>query len=390
MIAFTLRRSELDHISPAGMMETGRDRMRVGRMKRTGSLIAGLAALAVSATAAHAQFRMEFSYCDRLQAQYLGAVERAGGSGMSGQRMVEIDRLSRELAQAQVAAQRYQCTGGFFIFGPRPSPACPAIMAQIGRLSRQLGQLRGTGFDFFRGAPEFEVARLRDMLTEGGCGVPLAGGNRTLCVRTCDGYYFPIEFAANPNRFEIDAEVCQSMYSRPGEAELFVQSNAGEVADATSLSGQRYADQAFAFLYRDSYAPACASQLHEGIAALKQRYLSRLPAKKKRALVADRTPLPLPKVRLPFSEDPETLANAVGGFRIRPVAPAVAMDEAPASRVRMVGPAYYADLFDLARLREKQAKEEALRPTFSLIGPAVAAEPLAQSSPQPVPPPADD
>ena len=115
--------------------------------------------------------------------------------------------------------------------------------------------------------------------------------------------------------------------------------------------------------------------MHEGLAALKQRFLSRVPAKKQRVAAA-KGPLPIPKVRLPFFEDPETLANVAGGFRIKPVAPsAVAMAGGPTPAVRMVGPAYYADLFDLTKLRQKAEQEQALRPSFGLVGPAAAAEP---------------
>ncbi len=347
----------------------------MGRVSKSGLILAGFAVLGVMAEAAHAQYRLEFSYCDRLQAQYLGAVERAGGSRTSGRSMVQIDQLSRQLAQAQNAARAYQCTGGFFIFGPRPSPQCPAIMAQVNRLSRQLSQLRGNdNFGFFGSSPQYEADRLRQALAESGCGVPSAGGNRTLCVRTCDGYYFPIEFSASRNRFDTDAAVCQSMYTQDGQAELFVQSNSGEVADAQSLSGRRYGDQPYAFLYRETYAPACVTQLQEGVAALGQRYLSRIPAKRKPAAIASaQAPVPMPLLRLPPSEDPETAVNTAGGFKIEPVAPkpAVAMSEAPAKSVRMVGAAYYADLFDLSKAR---AKQESLRPSFNLVGPAEAAE----------------
>ena len=57
----------------------------------------------------------------------------------------------------------------------------------------------------------------------------LAGAYRTLCVRVCDGYYFPISYATNRSHFNIDAAVCQSMYP-PGEASLYVHRTTGEDA----------------------------------------------------------------------------------------------------------------------------------------------------------------
>ena len=352
------------------------DRRRLIRL-----FAAGLAAL-VATGPANAQYRLDFNYCDGLQAQYLSALQRAGDTGTSGRQMAQIGQLTQQLAQVQGAARRYGCTGGFLFFTPRAGPQCPAIMAQVNRLNGQLNQLRGdNGFFFFGSSPADEAARLRDELNNNGCAVPSAGGTRTLCVRLCDGYYFPIEYSASSRRFDIDAAACQSMYTQDGQAELFVQPNSGEVADATSLSSdQRYGDQSYAFLYRQSYAPSCAAQLHDGISALASRYFAKFPPPQLVA-AAPRTPLPVPQLRRPASDDPETLADAAGHFTIKPVSPAptVALGDAP-SHVRMVGPSYYADLFDLTKVRQKQ---QPLRPSFSIVTPAEASEGPAAAPPQP-------
>ena len=361
-------------------------RRKMDRLRLIGLMAAGLAALVATGPVAHAQYRLQFNYCDRLQAQYLGALQQVGGAGMSGRQMLQISQLSQQLAQAQLDARRYNCSGGFLFFGPRPGPQCPSIMAQVNRLSRQLGQLRGNDFYFFGTSPEAEVARLRDALANNGCAVPVAGGTRTLCVRLCDGYYFPIEFDAASSRFDTDAAACQSMYAQDGQAELFLQANNDDVANATSLSGQRYADQPYAFLYRQNYAPACAAQLHAGMSALAARYFALLPPRRKIAAAA-RKPVPSPQIRRPYLEDPETLANAAGRFTVKPVRPAaIALADAPAKHVRMVGPAYYADMFDLSKVRKKQ---ESLRSTFSIVGPAAAAEEKASAEPAIVKPAAD-
>ena len=58
---------------------------------------------------------------------------------------------------------------------------------------------------------------------------------RTLCVRTCDGYYFPMSYATKRSRFKTDAAVCKSMYP-PGEAALYFHRTTGEdAAQAVSL-----------------------------------------------------------------------------------------------------------------------------------------------------------
>ena len=52
-----------------------------------------------------------------------------------------------------------------------------------------------------------------------------AGTYRTLCVRLCDGYYFPISFSATRDRFARDAKTCET--SCGGQARLFVYRNPG-------------------------------------------------------------------------------------------------------------------------------------------------------------------
>ena len=48
---------------------------------------------------------------------------------------------------------------------------------------------------------------------------------RTLCVRLCDGYYFPVSFSTLPNHFQRDADLCQSQCAAP--AELYYHQNPG-------------------------------------------------------------------------------------------------------------------------------------------------------------------
>jgi hypothetical protein len=207
-------------------------------------------------------------------------------------------------------------------------------------------------------------------------------------VRSCDGYYFPIEFQASSSRIETDAAVCQSMYSRDGQAELFVQADSDDVADATSVTtGERYGDQSYAFRYRNSYEPSCVAELQDGMKALADRYRAASPAARKVAAAESRVPVPVPLMRPPASEDPETLAALAGHFTVKPVTPRVAVSDAgdtpaggmspvPPRNVRMVGPAYYADLFDLNKAREEQAKTKKPEPLprFSLVSPASASE----------------
>src|SRR5690606_39218290 len=88
-------------------------------------------------------------------------------------------------------------------------------------------------------------------------GVPAAGAYRTLCVRSCDGYYFPISFAARPGDLGRDAAACRALC--PGqEVALYVRpSGDGEGSPQVSLAGVPYATLPTAFRYRSEYDRAC-------------------------------------------------------------------------------------------------------------------------------------
>jgi hypothetical protein len=84
------------------------------------------------------------------------------------------------------------------------------------------------------------------------------GTFRTLCVRTCDGSYFPISFATTPARFREDEQVCQRMCPA-AEVLLFSHRNPGEeVAQAVSIQGQPYTALPNAFRFRQEFNQACS------------------------------------------------------------------------------------------------------------------------------------
>lgn len=84
----------------------------------------------------------------------------------------------------------------------------------------------------------------------------LQAGYRTLCVRLCDGYYYPISAAAQPGEFGRDEATCRASCSSP--AKLFVYKNKdGAPETMTGLDGMPYEQLATAFQYRVSYDSAC-------------------------------------------------------------------------------------------------------------------------------------
>ena len=80
---------------------------------------------------------------------------------------------------------------------------------------------------------------------------------RTVCVRTCDGYYWPISFSTTGGQFFADEAQCQS--SCGSGARLFYHPNpGGGMSQAVDLEGRAYTQLASAFLYRRKRVEACA------------------------------------------------------------------------------------------------------------------------------------
>lgn len=85
---------------------------------------------------------------------------------------------------------------------------------------------------------------------------PSFGSYRTLCVRLCDGYYFPVSASASPRRFAADERACKSRCN--GDVRLFYYSNAGGSPETMrDRNGRAYSDLKTAFLYRTTYSKSC-------------------------------------------------------------------------------------------------------------------------------------
>lgn len=82
------------------------------------------------------------------------------------------------------------------------------------------------------------------------------GGHHTVCVRLCDGFYWPISYSAPRSKFYRDANVCSS--SCATEAKLFhYPTSGGDVKDAVDLGGRVYGRLPTAFKYRKALVQGC-------------------------------------------------------------------------------------------------------------------------------------
>lgn len=84
-----------------------------------------------------------------------------------------------------------------------------------------------------------------------------SGTYRTLCVRMCDGYYFPMSGSASRRTFARDAARCSA--SCGSEARLFYHAaSSGDAATMIDLSGRAYSRLPNAFKYRKTLVSGCA------------------------------------------------------------------------------------------------------------------------------------
>ena len=127
---------------------------------------------------------------------------------------------------------------------------------------------------------------------------------RTLCVRLCDGYYWPISFATTKRRLSVDARRCESACSSP--AKLFFHRNPGQdTADMVDRDGKPYRELPAAFLYRTRYLAdcTCRPQPWEEEAAARHRAFSQA-APRQQSAARQRRLTPQPAVasrRLPVA-----------------------------------------------------------------------------------------
>jgi len=307
-------------------------------------VVAGGGAVLLAACAVPAQ--AEWGFCAQMQADFIALDRAAAAADSAGGG--DTGRLAQQLDSARSAARRAGCER-FLFFGPPPNKSCPAIMAKVDQLQRAY-DAAGGGVGFFGFARPSAAARrneLRDQLRAYGCSIPesVSGGYRTLCVRSCDGYYFPISYSTDRSHFKTDAAVCQSMYP-PGQASLYVHHTTGEDATqaVSAQTGQPLAQESYAFAYRSSYDRSCAALYRSGSGALIS--FSKPPVPESEAIAAMVTPVALPRrgklPKLPAVATAGDVPSTPDDNAKRVVTASASADvRASSDGVRTVGPAYY-------------------------------------------------
>ena len=148
--------------------------------------------------------------------------------------------LAAALASGLVLAQ----TGGCARCAPSSAPAfsaAPAFSTPFSGFSRIAREE----------APRREIRR--EWRREA-----FGGGSYTVCVRTCDGGFFPVTYFGARSRADSLEDVCQSLCPN-AEAKLYSFPLGGTIDQAvSSTTGQPYADLPNAHKFEQSYDSSCS------------------------------------------------------------------------------------------------------------------------------------
>jgi hypothetical protein len=127
--------------------------------------------------------------------------------------------------------------------------------------SRERSAARSEGRKRERSAQRASATRVGALSQDWSAWGKAGNTHRTLCVRLCDGFYWPINFAATRGEFERDAAVCQKSCNSP--VALYTYPNPGGTPEEmVSLEGEPYASLKNAFVYRISYRESCKCKPH--------------------------------------------------------------------------------------------------------------------------------
>ena len=372
-----------------------------GRLAISAMLLGVVALICAGTSEASAASRV----CRQLEAELasLGNGGRASPTQI-GKYDSAITRQGQELAKARSRAQRAGC--GFSIFGGNIA-ACAALNASIDRMNANLDKLRGQRSRLATGGTRRDRARILASLDANDCrsrkavqksaaearGTAsgqanwAAGGNeryaqendgsggsgttgyvalaelsferpprprgefRTMCVRTCDGYFFPMSNAATVGDFERDQKNCESSCPGTDIQVFYMRGLDGDTATMTSATtGRPYQELPTAFLYKKPTpvgAPVCGCNAAPGYQVIggaprspALRSAPQSPSITSFAAAPSAAPAPAPKPAQGSRDDEATTKPATrlpADRKVRVVAPAFL--PAPEAAIDLQAPA---------------------------------------------------
>lgn len=369
---------------------------RLALMQRGCRILTAFIFAAAISLAVSGEAKAQSAVCLQLENELAG-IDSGGGFANASPRYRQYDRAVRDqraqIAKTERAARRNGC-GGFNLFR-RNSPLCQRIGASLDQMHANLQDLeRNLALLSPRGANQARREALLRDIQANGCrvrsidrratvarqaprrrslleqifGVRTYGDDgfgsgteydpdtglaarygtfRTLCVRSCDGYYFPISFSTLPQRFFEDEQTCRAMC--PGsEVELYYHRMPNQ--DSEDMVSARadipYSELPNAFSYREKFDEGCTCRKAGAIAEI---YDDTDFTTIDSMLGESEPEVPLPKFALDRDMDPEALANSRGRLTEgllaslipRPALEVTEEQKASGKSIRIVGPAFF-------------------------------------------------
>lgn len=255
---------------------------------------AGLAALTLGCLAmtgsSFAQSEQDIR-CMQLQQE----LDAAQGGGVNQPELAGLNQQIAQVTQVYRAAKSEMDNAGCYermlIFGRalKRTPRCLSMNARVEDARRESERLKAQRDSLGGGGNRRRQQELQRAMQRNGCsGAPSGGGGlfdffggprqeyqtpiyrsinpggryRTVCVRLCDGFYYPISYSTYGSQAPQDAQKCQASCAAP--AELYVYRNPGqEIEQAISLSGSAYMDLPVALRYRKEFVKGCSCKKAE-------------------------------------------------------------------------------------------------------------------------------
>jgi hypothetical protein len=272
-------------------------RSSLGWRKRTGLRILLAAAAGLAGVSAANDALAQSAECARLQAA-IASAPRGGG----GQLQAAAERQRAELSRTSAYARSIGCDNQkFLFFGSEPPAQCGEIKGQIARMQASLADLQarsggggGRGeliarynaecvnaprgpSNFFEAlfgsgrpssgepstqaslplSPEEQQQTIERSIEEQKKGANAHAGSYAVCVRTCDGSFFPVSYSGAGSRSDSLEEVCRSLCPNADMA-LYSFPFGGTIDQAVSSTGERYVDMPNALKFQQSFDSTCS------------------------------------------------------------------------------------------------------------------------------------
>jgi hypothetical protein len=250
-----------------------------------------LAAAAAAVFGGHVSAQQLSADCERLRV----AIADASRGDSGAQYQAAADRQRAELDRTVAYAKSIGCDRRqFLFFGAAPPPQCGEINAQVGRMRANLDELQQRAGGGPGGRGEL-IARFNAQCTTaqqqpqqqqptnfldaifGGLArqqpndvqtMPLnpdqpldsteaQAGSKAVCVRTCDGAFFPVSYSASQGRLTGLDDMCHALCPN-ADVSLYTYPPSGQIEQAVSINGAKYMDSPNALKYRQSVDPTCS------------------------------------------------------------------------------------------------------------------------------------